>query len=356
MSHERRVVVPARTLLTALALVAGALLAFALRDVLVTVFVAAVLSAALDPWIGFLERRGLPRPAALALLFFGILGLVVLFAFTFVPLAADQVRQLAANLPDIYRRSVEVLRSSGSPQAAAMVENALHALSQGLGEAAKSAFGKALGFVRGVASLFGVLILTFYMTMDQPGLRAAIVELAPRARRARAERLFDSAKRRLGLWLRGQVLLGVVIGALSYLGLVILHVKFALVLALLAGVTELIPVIGPFIGAVPAILVAASDHPLLGLWVAVLYVVIQQLENHLLVPRIMAEATGLNPIVVIVAILAAGTLAGIVGVLLAVPAAIIVKVLLDDWRAEREARELATAEPEGAPTRVSRFE
>ncbi len=355
MSRERAFAVSTRSLLTALALVVAATLAFVLREVLITIFVAAVLSAALDPWIGFLERRGLPRLAALAGLFFGILAILVLIVVTFVPVVAEQVRQLAANLPDIYRRSVEFLRSTGSPQVAGMLENALHSLTQGLGEAAKGAFGRALGFARGVASVFGVLILTFYMAMDQRGLRRVIVELAPGPRRARVERLFDRVKQRLGLWLRGQVLLGVVIGALSYLGLVLLHVKFALVLALLAGVTELIPVIGPLIGAVPAILVAASDHALLGLWVAVLYVVIQQLENHLLVPRIMAEATGLNPVAIIVAILAAAKLAGIVGVLLAVPAAIIVKALLDDWVEERWRREGA-ANRAGLELRAGGFE
>lgn len=144
------------------------------------------------------------------------------------------------------------------------------------------------------------------------------------------------------------------VGLLSYAGLLLLHVKFALVLALLAGVTELIPVIGPFIGAVPAILVAASDHAMLGLWVALLYVVIQQLENHLLVPRIMAEGTGLNPIAVIIAILVAAKLAGIVGVLLAVPAAIIVKVVVDEWLEQRSARQGAGAE--GAPGWVRSFE
>ena len=168
------------------------------------------------------------------------------------------------------------------------------------------------------------------------------------------ERLFDRVKQRLGLWLRGQLLLGAVVAVLSYVGLLLLHVKFALVLALLAGVTELIPVIGPFIGAVPAVLVAASDHALLGLWVALLYVGIQQLENHLLVPRIMAEATGLNPIAVIVAILAAAKLAGIVGVLLAVPAAIIVKVLVDEWLEVRAARE--SGSHEASARRAPEFE
>ena len=354
MTHDRPIVISTRTLLTALALVLAVMLAFVLREVLVTIFVAAVLSAALDPWIGVLERRGLPRLAALAILFFGILGIVVLIVVTFVPVVAEQVRQLAASLPAIYQKSVEFLRGTGSGQAATMVENALHSLSQGLGEAARSLFGRALSLVQGVASVFGVLILTFYLAMDQKGLRSVVVELAPLRERTRVERLFDRVKQGLGLWLRGQVFLGIVVGVLSYVGLLLLHVKFALVLALLAGVTELIPVIGPFIGAVPAILVTASDHAILGLWVALLYVVIQQLENHLLVPRIMAEGTGLNPIAVIIAILVAAKLAGIVGVLLAVPAAIIVKVVVDEWLEQRSARQGAGEQE--APTRVRRFE
>ncbi|HVP15325.1 MAG TPA: AI-2E family transporter [Terriglobales bacterium] len=342
-----------RTIIAALAMVVALLLAFVLREVLIAVFVAAVLAVAIDPLVGFLVRRGVPRVAAIAIPFFGLLGLVTLVVATFVPLVLDQARQLGQAPPGIYGRITAFVSGAGNPQLAAIGQKALGALPQGAAQAAQGLFGRAVGFVEGAASVFGVLILTFYMAMDQKGMRTATVALVPWRERPRAERLDDRVKGRLGRWLRGQLLLGAVMGGLSYAALLLLHVQFALILALLAGLAELIPVVGPFIGAVPAVLVAASQQPILGLWVAIVYIVMQELEAHLLVPRIMSEATGLNPVVVIVAILAAAKLAGFVGVLLAVPAAILVKELLDEWLSARAACE--KAEQGSAFSRTSGF-
>ncbi len=336
MADERRIVVSTRTLALFLAMVAFGLLLFYLRDVIVTVFVAAVISAAMDPSIVLLEKRGMPRPVALAIIFFGTLGLVVAVIVTFVPLVVDQVQQLATNLPVIYRNYLDRLNTSGYPQVAAMIENAVRSMSQGVGNYARTFFGSAITVIRGLVSGFGVMVLTFYMVMQQQQMKAAAIEWSPPRARARLSRLLRTIKVRLGQWLRGQMLLGAVIGGLSYIGLLLLHVKYALVLALLAGVTEMIPIIGPIVGAVPAILVAASDEPIRGVYVAVMYIVIQQTENHILVPRVMSSTTGLNPIVVLVALLVGARLAGIVGVLLAVPSSLIVQTIAEDWRTQRQ--------------------
>ena len=343
---DRPIVVSTRTLLTAVILVVAAMLVYVLKGVLVTVFVAMVMSAAMDPSITRLERRGVPRPVGLAIIFFGIVALVVVLLVVFVPLVVDQAQQLAAHLPEIYQRNLDQLRRNGYGHIALAVQNGVASLAASSGTAARTAFGSALNFVRALLSVFGALVLTFYMAMQQQQLKFNALELSPPRHRPRIARLLRTTKVRLGQWLRGQLLLGLVIGVVSYGGLLVLQVKFALVLALLAGVTELIPVVGPIIGAIPAVIVALADEPVKGLWVALTYIAIQQLENHLLVPRIMANATGLNPITVIVAILIGAKLAGIVGVFVAVPASIIVQVLVEDWMSGRkllEAQPLSAA-------------
>jgi len=332
MAFERTIVVSTRSIVTFFGLAIAVLLLYVLRDVLVTVFVALVLSAAIDPSVSALQRRGLPRPVGLAAIIGLILAVIVTLILTFVPMVVDQAQQLVGHVPEIYGRVLESLRRSGYPQVATSLENGVRAGAAGAGVLARSFFGRALNFVTGLLSVFGVFVLTIYMAMQQQVMKATVIELSPPRYRARIGRLARTVKTRLGQLLRGQLLLGAVIGGCSYVGLLLLHVKFSLVLALLAGVTEMIPVIGPIVGAIPAILIAASDQPIMGLWVGLMYVAIQQLENHLLVPRIMASVTGLNPITVLVGLLVAAKLAGIVGVFLAVPATIIVQTLIDDWR------------------------
>lgn len=335
---ESTIVLRTRTLVQFVAIVAAALLLFYLRDVLVTVFVAAVLSAAIDPSIVWLEKRRLPRMAALLIIVIGIVALFVAVLVTFVPLALEQGRQFAATIPDFYQRNLQQLRDRGYTVVADAVQRGVRTASQSAGPLAQSFFGSALTAVRGVMTAFGVIVLTFYMATQQQVLKATMLEFTPPPARARVSRILRNVKIRLGQWMRGQLLLGAVIGGMSYIGLLILHVKFALVLALLAGITELIPIIGPIVGAIPAILVAAADEPVRGLYVAALYIVIQQSENHIIVPRVMSSTTGLNPITVLVALLAGARLAGIVGVVLAVPASLIVMTLIEDWRTQQSLR------------------
>jgi predicted PurR-regulated permease PerM len=339
MSEPRTITISVRSIVIALLLIVAVVMGFILREVVITVFVAGVLSASMDPSITALERRGVPRPVGLTILLFVIIGLVALVFMTFVPLLIDQIQQLSMHLPEIYQRILDSLRRSGNAHIALGIQNAVRALSQSAGDTARTFFGGAITAVRGVLSLFGVVVLTLYMVMQQQELRSAALQAAPARHRPRVARLLREIKSRLGQWLRGQLLLGAVIGACSYVGLLLLKVKFALLLAVLAGVTELIPIVGPIIGAIPAIIVAAADEPIMGVWVALLYVVIQQLENHLLVPRIMSRVTGLSPVTVLIALLIGARLAGILGVFIAVPASIIVQVLAEEWSQERKRRE-----------------
>jgi predicted PurR-regulated permease PerM len=146
---------------------------------------------------------------------------------------------------------------------------------------------------------------------------------------------------KVGLWLQGQMLLALIVGLLVFVGLTLLKVKFALLFGLLAMALEIVPIAGPVIAAIPAILMAFIQSPTLGLWVLIMWVVIQQTENHVLVPLILGKTTGLNPVVVILAILVGAQLAGIAGALLAVPVATIFVELLDDMARLKSSRRSA---------------
>jgi len=175
---------------------------------------------------------------------------------------------------------------------------------------------------------FGILVLTFYMLLQDDGLSRLIQSVVPRTYQSYTLRLLAHMQDRIALWLRGQLILSLVVGILTLIGLAVLGVKFALLLALIAALTELIPYLGPILGAIPAVFIAFTQSPTLGLMTLVLYIVVQQLENHLLVPRIMSKAVGLNPVVVIVAILIGGKIGGVVGAIVAIPIATALAVLL----------------------------
>lgn len=306
-----------------------------LRDVAVTVFVAFVLATAIDPTVTRVERRGVPRAWAIALLFVVLLGFLATVMILFVPIVTDQGRQLVSNVPGMYQRWVASLRAAGHAHIATAIEDYSHTASQNMAATLRRVFPVAIDLAQGIAGTLAVLVLTFYMAANQEGIDNLMIRLAPPARRPRIARLMRGVEHRLGHWLRGQLLLGAIIGAMSYVALLLFGVRYAIVLAMWAGITELIPIVGPFLGAVPAVLVAIAERPMLGLWVAITYLGIQQTESHLIVPRVMARSTGINPITVLIAMLIGARIAGMVGIIIAVPAGIIVTLIFQDWMQQR---------------------
>jgi predicted PurR-regulated permease PerM len=316
---------------------------FAIREVLVTVFVSLVLAAALDPTISRLERRGMPRGTAMIGILILAAGAIVILAKLVVPLVVTQVEQFGQTIFEFYQEGVAALKESPNPQVRTTVTRMLQDSPQGIAEASEAVFGAVLNVFGGAVGILAVVVLTVYAAVYQRDLIRMLLTLAPGSAREGGARTITRIRRRLGQWLRGQLILGAIIFAMTWIGLTLLQVKFALVLALIAGLTEWIPIVGPMLGAIPAVLVALSQYPMLGIWVLLLYLVIQQLENIYIVPRVMAHATGLNPLIVIVAILIGAKLAGILGVFLAVPMAIIASTLLEDVLEERAKREAALA-------------
>lgn len=309
---------------------------YSVRDVIAIALVALIFSAAIDPLVDKLQRRGIPRGLSIAILFTIIVGLVALIIVLFVPLITDQLTALAANFPSFYERLLKALPASQDQNFVNTIQRSLGTISQQIGSLTQSIFTGVASFFGGFISFVAILVLTFYMTLEENGIRRFFTGLVPSKYHPYLMRLFQRLEERLGLWLRGQLLLGVIIGSMTFIGLLILGVKYTLVLALIAGVTELIPAIGPIIGSVPAILVAFSDSPVKALIVLILYILIQQLENHLIVPRVMSKVTGLNPVIIILVMLIGGKTAGIAGLFLAVPVTLVIQTFLEDFFANRQ--------------------
>jgi predicted PurR-regulated permease PerM len=195
--------------------------------------------------------------------------------------------------------------------------------------------GVATGLFSGVLYLLFSLILALYLTIDGDRIRRYLIQFLPFDRQNQALSVSERIGARLGAWARGEALLGVIIGAMTWFGALLLGLPYAAALALIAGVGELVPNLGPIIAAIPLIAVGLLVSPTQGLLALVLAVLIQQLENNLIVPRVMGQAVNLHPVAVMASILAGNELLGIPGALLAVPVVASLSVVLDEIQRER---------------------
>jgi predicted PurR-regulated permease PerM len=204
------------------------------------------------------------------------------------------------------------------PQA---VEKTLATLESALTQAIKGAFATVANLFGGLVSFVAILVLTFYLTVQEDALKKNFYYFVPPSYLSLLTNLFGEIKRKISSWVRGQFILCFAVGLAVYLGLLILGVHYALLLGIFAGITEIIPYAGPFIGGAVAVFFALAQSPFKAFLVMILCILVQQLENNILVPKIMQKAVGLNPIITIIALLIGYRLAGIPGGLLAIPVA-----------------------------------
>lgn len=311
-----------RTIIKILLVIFVVWLVIRLLEVVGVVFVSLVLASAIDPMVASLERRRIPRLFAILIIYAVLIGIISLVVALLVPALTSQIQQFSSALPGLYERIVSGIdtNDAGLTQT---IQEFLNTINSSLGKIADGVFSGVASVFGGIFSFVGILVLTFYFALEERGLRKFIRAVSPRQYHEMLGRLLSKIQERLGFWLRGQLLLGLIIGALSFIGLSILGVKYALLLALIAGLTEFIPYAGPIIGAIPAVLLAFADSPLKALFVIILYVVIQQLENTIIQPKIMSRVTGLNAVIIIIVMLAGAKLAGIAGIILGIPVVII---------------------------------
>lgn len=309
--------------------VLGVWFLYQVQYVLGLLFVTILLTTALTPAVSWLQRHRVPRAFGVLILYLAAFLLVSLAVVLLAPLVVDEIGSISRNFP-VYWDRLMAGWAGVDPRFHQTVQQALQSLESNFRQSAGSVFGLISSIFGNLLSFILVLVMTFYLLVQEDALKRAVQLVTPPHRRAYVGDLIERIQQRLSLWLRGVLLLGVIIGALTMVGLRILNVRYFLVLALVAGILELIPYVGPALAAIPAVFFAVTESPWKGLAVLVLYWLIQQLENHLIVPRVMAKAVGLNPFVIIVVILTGATFAGFVGVLIAVPTAAAVTVWLKD--------------------------
>jgi len=299
-----------------------------LTHVGLVVLLAIVVAFILAPVVGRIERRTHRHALAVVLTFLlVVIALVGLLALVAAPLVTESSR-LAEKIPQYVAQlqsnaPVTVLGYQLPDELRVQLGNAAGSVG---GAVAGQAVTIVVGLVSGIVDLFLVLIIALYLLLDARRIRTTGLRLIPTRQREQFESVEAEVVRVFGAYLRGQLLLSLIVGIAATIALLLLGVPYAFVLGVFAGMAELIPMLGPILGAVPAILVALFQPFPLVLWVALAFLIIQQLESNLLVPRISGHAVGLHPLAAMLVLLIGFELAGIVGALFAVPLAGIVWV------------------------------
>ena len=322
--------------------VAVAWCAYLVRDALLIVYVSGLLAIGFSPLVRVIERQRVlptgsvrfPRWFAVLVPYVAIVVTMTLVLALLLPPLAEQARALWTALPDMFDRGQRFLVGKGLLRQHLTLRDAIAGAQGTSAEAVGKVAGAVVGVAGGIFGIVTMLILSFYILIDADNLRAWMLRLFPPDQRARAAAASSAVTMKVSAWLVGQVLLGATIGTTSAIGLWALGVPFFYVLAVLTGIGELIPVVGPVLSAIPAVAVALTISIKKALFVLIFLFAQQQFESQVLVPRIMSRQLGVSPVTVIVALLIGGSLLGIVGAILAVPTAAIVQVVANEFFGE----------------------
>jgi predicted PurR-regulated permease PerM len=315
---------------------------YQVRTVLMLVYVSALLAIGLAPIVRAVEQQTLlpvgtrtfPRWLAILTLYLTLLLALVGLGLAVIPPLVRQARGLWSRLPDLFARGQRFLMDRGLLDHEFTMSEALQKAPTGVlgagGDAVSTVLAAVINVAGGVFGVVTILILTFYMLVESDTIFRRFVRLFPMDQRLRIATVSRDITVKVSAWLGGQMLLGAIIGTTATLGLWLIGVPYFFVLGMIAGIGELIPMVGPILSAIPAIIVALTVSPGMALGVGAFFLVQQQFENHLLVPKLMERQVGVSAVTVIIALLLGGSLLGIVGALLAVPTAAVLQVIFDE--------------------------
>lgn len=347
MNDHIHVEINSRTILRAILIVIFFVFLYILKDVLIIFIFALIIASAISPFANWLDEKKFPRLLGVLLLYLVVLALIVGVLSLIIPFVYQDISQLTSTLPQLVTKvSVSLDKvQQGSPQYLdflSEIQNILQGFSDYLQQSSQSILGLVIGVFGGVMSAIAILIISFYLSVTKNGIESFLGSIVPEKYEGYAIGLWKRTELKVGLWLQGQLLLGLVMGLLVYVGLSFMDIRFALILGFLAAMLEIVPMAGPVLAAIPAIFLAFLQSPSLGLWVIIFYIVVQQLENHILVPVVLGKTIGLNPIVVIISLLIGQQLAGIPGMILSVPVATIIVEMMDDFAKHKDSKRAST--------------
>jgi len=307
---------------------------FLVRDILALVFIAIIIVSAIDPIVDWFQKKKVPRSLTVLVVYVVFLSIFGLVFGLLIPPLSSEIRGLGESFPQLAEKFSGYFRIAQdyavSHNLQQQITNFTDNFAEKVSQIGSSVFSGTISFIGGIFSLIVVLSIAFYMSVQEKGIKKFFASLASEAHRDYISGLVDRVQFKMGRWLQGQLFLMLIIFVLDYLGLLIIGAPYALVLALIAGILEIIPYIGPVISALIAVAISFLHSPLTGLLVLGLFILVQQLEGYVLTPLVMKRAVGLNPVVVILALIIGAKLAGVIGIIIAVPVATVIGEVVRD--------------------------
>jgi predicted PurR-regulated permease PerM len=311
---------------------------FEIRSLLLMLFVSFLFAAALDPLVDMMQKKGLPRSLSVIIIYLLAIAMSAWFVTNLVTLLAEQVIEIAKNITTIVTNITkgnvnslpfaEQLRpyfdqfyqTLDLQTAANQIQNALQLVGSQL-----------LGISIGLINFVLVLVLTFFMTVEEKAIEEFVRSLFPSRYSRYISTRLEAVKDQVGYWLRGQLLVSVICGILTYIPLALLGVNYALTLSVIAAIAMVIPVIGRVFAWLLAFPIVFNQSPTLALWMSVVYFVLQQVELNLIIPYVMNRAVGLSPIILMIAMMIGGQYLGILGLILSIPVATTAAIFVKDY-------------------------
>lgn len=315
---------------------------YLVRDIIALLFISVIFVSAIDPVVDYLQGKKIPRSVSVLSIFLIIIVLVgVAFSFVIPPITR-QAADLGQNYPVYSQKFTEffgniqrfITQSHINIDTGTILGN----FGQEVSNFSKNIFSSTLGFFSGIISMIVVFSLTFYMTVEEDGIKKFISGIVPDQYRDYAERMTGRIKRKIGQWMLGQLALMFLVGFFSFFGLYLIDVPYALILAIFAGVMEIIPYIGPIVSAIPGVVLGFLVSPATGFLALGVYLLVQQLENHIIAPQVMKKAVGLSPITVILVLLIGAKIGGAMGAILAIPIGTAVSLFVKDFMNARNGK------------------
>ncbi len=353
MDKEIRVSITSGTIISALLIIVGAYVFWLLRDLALLVLTAIIIASAIEPEIAFFIRHRVPRFVAALLVYTLVFGSVFsLLYFFFPPIIADAASFLSAapgyldtiNVATPFSNITSATNFIGGQQEMQSFVQTLLSFQSVFAASSGGVLQLIITFFGGIFSLMIVIVLSFYFALQDTGVDDFLRMVMPVKYEEYSVDLWKRSQKKIGLWMQGQIILSVIVGILVYLGLLIIGVPYALLLAVFTAMIEIIPIFGSLLSGVVAVIVGYSDGGVaIAAIVAGLYVVVNQFESNLIYPLIVKKIIGIPPLLVIVALIAGYTLAGFLGAMLSVPVAAVILEFISDFdkRKRREMHESA---------------
>ncbi|MDB5079652.1 MAG: hypothetical protein JWP00_1576 [Chloroflexi bacterium] len=317
---------------TALLVVLGFVFFYLIRNVLFLIFISILLATSIEPLVNRLRRGPFSRGTGILVIYTVIMALLAGIIILTIPPLLDEGSRAMTGLADRQKTDAVIRETFGNGTIGNFALSAYHGVQETMNNPVVVENGLSVGLTvfEILFSAVTVFVIAFYWLSERPVIKRVIFSFIKEDKRARGRQLWDSVEQKLGSWVRGQIVLMLFIFFMGLIGYTIMGLKFAFALAVFAAIAELIPLVGPYIGGAPAILIALTQSPTLAVMVGVYIIVIQLIEGNILVPRIMEKAVGVSPLTVIVGILIGSTIYGILGALLAVPIAAAIQVIFNN--------------------------